>query len=140
MYRLAFLLLLVSIALAQNPSHPPTTPKPSPRIDVSGVDAQWSNFSDYLRRMLDTVETHWDRLRPEIRPAPKSGSSVTVKFTITEEGKISQIFSVTTATADTTALRTCVSALTDPAAYGTWTGQMKKQLGAKQEMVFTFIY
>jgi hypothetical protein len=56
-----------------------------------------------------------------------------------DQGRIAEIVNVDS-TANDTASRACVSAITDRAPYGVWTDDMKAVLGAKQEMTFTFHY
>ena len=103
------------------------------------VDARWSNYGAYLQRMIDTVQIQWERLILQQSANPAIGSTVTVKFVMNDEGKITTIVNVDT-TANETASRACVSAITDRAPYGPWTDDMKAVLGAQQEMTFTFYY
>lgn len=103
------------------------------------VDARWSNYGAYLQRMIDTVQIQWERLILQQSANPTVGSTVTVKFVMNDEGRIAQIINVDT-TANETASRACVSAITDRAPYGPWTDDMKAMLGAQQEMTFTFYY
>jgi hypothetical protein len=103
------------------------------------VDAKWSNYGAYLQRMIDTVQIQWERIIIEQKANPVIGSTVTVKFIMNDEGRITQIINVDT-TANETASRACVSAITDRAPYGPWTEDMKAVLGDKQEMTFTFYY
>lgn len=104
-----------------------------------GVDARWSNYGAYLQRMIDTVQIQWERLIISMSAMPAIGSTVTVKFVMNEEGRIARIVNVDT-TANETASRACVSAITDRAPYGPWTDDMKAVLGTEQEMTFTFYY
>ena len=103
------------------------------------VDAKWSNYGAYLQRMIDTVQIQWERLILQQSANPVVGSTVTVKFVMNDEGRISQIVNVDT-TANETSSRACVSAITDRAPYGPWTDDMKAVLGTQQEMTFTFYY
>jgi hypothetical protein len=108
-------------------------------IGPTAVDARWSNYGSYLQRMIDTVQIQWERILVEWNALPASGSTVTVKFIMDDEGRIAQIVNVDT-TANETSSRACVSAITDRAPYGAWTDDMKAVLGTKQEMTFTFYY
>lgn len=103
------------------------------------VDARWSNYGAYLQRMIDTVQIQWERIILHMSAMPAGGSTVTVKFVMNDEGKISTIRSVETS-ANETASNACVSAITDRAPYGPWTDDMKAVLGSQQEMTFTFYY
>jgi hypothetical protein len=108
-------------------------------IGPTAVDARWSQYGEYLRRMIDTVQIQWERILVQWNANASSGSSVTVKFVMDSEGRIAQIINVDS-TANDTASRACVSAITDRAPYGPWTDDMKAVLGEKQEMTFTFYY
>jgi hypothetical protein len=108
-------------------------------VGLSGIDAKWSNYGAYLQRMIDTVQIQWERLILQMSAMPAGGSTVTVKFVMNDEGKISAILNVES-TANETGSRACVSAITDRAPYGPWTDDMKAVLGSQQEMTFTFYY
>lgn len=108
-------------------------------IGPTAVDARWSQYGEYLRRMIDTVQIQWERIIVQWNANASSNSSVTVKFVMDSDGKIAQIINVDT-TANDTASRACVSAITDRAPYGPWTDDMRAVLGDKQEMTFTFYY
>jgi hypothetical protein len=103
------------------------------------VDAKWSNYGAYLQRMIDTVQIRWEQILSESKIYPAPGSTVTVKFVMNDEGKISRIVAVDS-TASESASHACVSGITDRAPYGPWTDDMKAVLGDHQEMTFTFYY
>jgi hypothetical protein len=103
------------------------------------VDAKWSNYGAYLQRMIDSVQIQWERILIDSKVNPPSGSSVTVKFVMNQEGNISRIVNVESNSSES-ARRACVSAITDRAPYGAWTDDMKALLGVEQEMTFTFYY
>jgi hypothetical protein len=102
------------------------------------VDARWSNYGAYLQRMIDIVQIQWERIIIEQRANSAIGT-VTVKFVLDADGRIAQIVDVD-GTANETASRACVSAITDRAPYGPWTDDMRAILGDRQEMRFTFYY
>lgn len=108
-------------------------------IGPTAVDARWSNYGAYLQRMIDTVQIQWERIILEQKANPVSGSAVTVKFVMNDEGRIVDI-GVEQSTANETATRACVSAITDRMPYGPWTDDMRAVLGDRQEMTFTFYY
>jgi len=108
-------------------------------VGLTGIDAKWSNYGAYLQRMVDTVQIQWERLILSMSAMPAGGSMVAVKFIMNDEGKITNITHVDTS-ANETASRACVSAITDRSPYGPWTDDMKAVLGTQQEMTFTFYY
>jgi hypothetical protein len=108
-------------------------------IGPTAIDARWSNYGAYLQRMIDTVQIQWERIIIEQRANAVGGSQVSVKFVMDSEGKIAKIVKVDS-TANETASRACISAITDRAPYGPWTDDMRAVLGEQQEMTFTFYY
>jgi len=108
-------------------------------IGATAVDARWSYSGAYLQRMIDSVQIQWERIVIEQKANAVGGSSVTVKFVMNDEGRIVDI-GVENLTANDTATRACVSAITDRMPYGPWTDGMKAVLGDRQQMTFTFYY
>lgn len=108
-------------------------------IGSMAVDAKWSNYGAYLRRMTESVQIQWELLIVESKVSVESGSVVTVKFILDSQGKIARILKVDSTTSDT-ASRACMSAIADRSPYGEWTEDMKAVLGEQQEMTFSFYY
>lgn len=108
-------------------------------VGAAAYDAKWSNYGAYLQRMIETVQLQWERIIIEQKANPVVGSLVAVKFVMNDEGRIVDIGVVETSANDT-ATRAAVSAITDRAPYGPWTDDMKAALGDKQEITFTFYY
>ena len=111
----------------------------APSIGPIAIDPKWSNYGAYLQRLIDSVQTQWERLMIDSRIYPPSGSTVEVKFWLDSEGNISRIVNVDNRSSEQ-AGHACVSALTDRAPYGVWTDDMKAMLGDKQELTFKFFY
>lgn len=147
-------------ATAMQPAIDPKRPRPRPQVVKQqqvrpailaenkfgttnigniAVDARWSNYGAYLQKMIDTVQIQWERIIIEQKANPAVGSTVTVKFIMNDEGRITKIVNYES-TASETATRACFSAITDRAPYGPWTDDMKAVLGSQQEMTFTFYY
>ena len=108
-------------------------------IGPTAVDARWSQYGEYLRRMIETVQIEWERIIINFTAMPAMGSSVSVKFILNSEGNIAEIVKVDS-TANDTATEACVSGITRRAPYGPWTDDMRAVLGDRQEMTFTFYY
>jgi hypothetical protein len=108
-------------------------------IGAIAYDAKWSNYGQYLQKMIETVQIQWERILTESRVYPTSGTSVKVVFRMNTEGRISQIVSVE-GTAGNQAEKACASAITARAPYGPWTDDMIAVLGDSQELTFTFYY
>lgn len=109
---------------------------------LNGIDARWSNYGAYLQRVIDAVQFQWERhIITSVSPPPASGSSVSVKFVMNHEGKITEIKHVEQSNgANEVAARACVSAIMARSPYGPWTEDMQAVLGTQQPMTFTFYY
>ena len=103
------------------------------------VDARWSSYGEYLRRMIDVVQTQWEGILMQTRLFPPPGSSVTVKFILNSEGLIAQIVDVEHNSTQS-AVDACINGITARVPYDHWTDDMKAVLGEQQEMTFTFYY
>jgi hypothetical protein len=108
-------------------------------IGPLAIDAKWSNYGVYLQKMIDTVQIQWDKLLENSRIYPPSGSTVTVKFIMNSEGRITTVVKVDNQATEPAA-RACVNAITERSPYGPWTDDMKAMLGEQQEMTFSFYY
>jgi hypothetical protein len=110
-------------------------------LGITGIDARWSNYGAYLRRMLEIVQVEFDKLVEESQIYPPSGSQAWITFKLNSQGKISAIVTVAPKTGCTdAAAQTCVSSITLPAPYDPWTDDMIAMLGTEQQMTFIFYY
>jgi hypothetical protein len=151
---------LTQSADVTTPRIDPTHPRPRKTLDIHArpaifkdnqfgtsnigpiaVDARWSNYGVYLRRLTETVQIEWDNIITASGVYPQSGSTVEVKFRLNSKGEISQILGVkpSAGTSDE-ATKACVSGITTRAPYGPWTDDMIAILGDDQEMTFVFYY
>lgn len=110
----------------------------APKVSPTAMDAKWSAYGPYLRRMAEAVQIQWERLILRLPDRPTGGSRVLVKFVMNDQGRISKIIGVESVDVPASAKRACVSAITDRAPYGPWTDDMKAVLGTQQELTFTF--
>ena len=110
-------------------------------VGLTAVDARFSNYGVYLRRLIETVDTEWHGILNERRTASASGNYVSVKFKLNSKGEISEIVSVdpTSGTPDSD-VQACVAGIRDRSPYGPWTADMIATMGTETEMTFTFYY
>jgi hypothetical protein len=102
-------------------------------------DARWSNYGQYLQKMIETVQSQWERILSESRLQPVAGAAVKVVFRINSDGRIAQVVSVD-GDAGKQASAACTSAITARAPYGEWTEDMRAVLGSSQELTLTFFF
>lgn len=109
-------------------------------VGITGIDAKWSNYGQYLQKLIDTVQIQWDDLNEKSRVSPPTGTKITVRFRLeATKGAISEIIE-SDGNGGTQATRICVSAITERSPFGKWTDDMVAMLGDSQEMTFTFYY
>ena len=150
---------LVENANIAEPVIDPKHPRPRPSVDqshtrpaifkendfgtsnmgITACDARWSNYGVYLKRLIESVQTEWDRILIASQTYPQSGTQVTVRFKIDSKGKIVEILEQQSSSSEQ-GTRACVSAITNPSPYGEWTPDMVAMLGESQELTFTFFY
>ncbi len=151
---------LVTGATSQTMTIDPRKPQPRPQLTRNvrpaifqenklgtmnigpiAVDAKWSNYGQYLQKMLEAIQARWDNLIAASRHYPQPGSRVTVSFVINSAGRITS-FGATDGDAGELATNWCVTAISpsEDFTYGPWTDDMIAILGEKQEMTFVFYY
>ena len=108
-------------------------------VGLTGIDAKWSNYGDYLQRFIDSVQVQWDRILIQSAIYPAPGTRVTVVFRMNAKGEIATIIKTTT-TGNAESQYSCVSAITERSPYGPWSEDMIALLGQEQEMTFIFDY
>lgn len=108
-------------------------------IGAVAYNARWSEYGEYLQRLIDAVQAQWDRILMRSSYYPPGGSLVTVVFKLNDRGEVSEIVKVEGQGGEV-AKRLCVSAITERAPFGEWPQDMRDALGAEQEMTFRFFY
>jgi hypothetical protein len=109
------------------------------KINAVQVNAKWSSFGSYLRRVMESVQAEWERILVEAKISAPPGSFVEIKFMMNSSGAITQI-SKGDGTAGDVAAHACMNAIAKRSPYGKWTPEMAAALGKEQEMTFKFTY
>ncbi len=110
-------------------------------LGITALDARFSNYGVYLRRLIETIDTEWHGILNERRTASASGNYVVVKFKLNSKGEIAEFSSPepTPGTPDAD-VQACVAGVRDRSPYGPWTPDMIATLGTEQELEITFYY
>ena len=108
-------------------------------VGIRGINANWSHYGEYLKKLTEVVQMQFDKLNDESRGTPPVGTTVTVKFSLNSEGKVT-IINVDSSKGTEQAARISVSSIAIPSPYGPWTDDMKALLGDQDEMTFDFYY
>ncbi len=108
-------------------------------IGVLAYNARWSEYGEYLQRLIDAVQAQWERILMRSSFYPSGGALVKVVFKLNDKGEISEIVTVEGEGGEV-GKRLCVSAITERAPYGEWPEDMRSALGTEQELTFRFLY
>ncbi|MBI2496399.1 MAG: hypothetical protein HYV75_00155 [Opitutae bacterium] len=108
-------------------------------IGILGMDARWSEYGDYLNRLIEIVQVQWYKILEGQQGAPPRGSHVVVTFRINSKGE-TEIIKVEDADAGRQGVLSCENAITSPQPYSKWSDAMIAVLGDSQELTFAFYY
>lgn len=108
-------------------------------IGPIAINAKWSNYGEYLKRLIEEVQVSWDKILDQSQISVPPGTQVSVTFRLNSKGEIVAIVNHQS-DIQGPAVESCMSAITTPAPYGPWTDDMIAMLGNDQEMTFLFFY
>lgn len=122
-------------------SHGPVGPRhgSAPRVGRVAVDANFSEFGDYIGRMLDVIVRQWHILAWDSLGTSERGTMVAVSFQLDAQGQIDRV-EVHHSTASLTATLICRDAITARQPFGPWTEEMQRVLGEEQTIRIRFYY
>jgi hypothetical protein len=103
-----------------------------------GYDAKFSQFGEYMERMVEVVTQRWHSLAA-VRSYRETTSSVRLEFKLRQDGSIGELYTIDTS-AKALGILLCRSAIEQGAPYGSWTQEMVDVLGDEQTITFTFHY
>lgn len=109
------------------------------RIDQVGIAAEFSEFGDYIARMLEVIVRQWHLLAWETLGSAETGTLVAISFTLDVNGTVGKV-EVLQSTASLTATLICKDAISSRQPYGLWTKDMQEVLGGEQEVRIRFLY
>ncbi len=144
----------VTAATAQEASEPSPRPRPrlpkvapgpirnkAPGVSRTGriaVDAKFSEFGEYLERLIETISIRWNTLADEA-VAKENDSMVRVRFTLTRHGYVEDL-EVIDATAKFIGIHMVRLAVEGGSPYGPWSEEMISIFGDSEEITFAFYY
>lgn len=110
------------------------------KVGAIAIDANFSEYGDYLQRMFDAISLHWNNLNEDAsRSYAEMRSKVVVEFYITSTGSIHGV-RVLNSNADRLRTLFCEEAIRARAPFGEWPTDMKTALGSEQPIRITFFY
>jgi hypothetical protein len=103
-----------------------------------GIDARWSEFGQYMRELIDIVDSEFQTITSEYRGHIQPGTRVVVTFTLNSDGEV-RVTQVEE-TAGRVAVSQCQAAITNRMPYRKWSPEMIAILGDQQTITFGFYY
>ena len=104
-----------------------------------GFDVAASPFGAYDRGLIQAISQRWYQLLDAREFVSDSRGKVVVQFRLHYDGRITDV-NISENTAGEVLGLLCQRALTDPAPYPTWPGDMRRMLGDTRNIQFTFYY
>lgn len=109
------------------------------RTGTIAVDAKFSEFGEYMERLIEIVSARWNSLADEAA-AKENNSKVVLRFVLTKDGLISDMETRPGTTAKVIGIYMCRTAIEEGMPYGPWTEEMVEVFGLDEEVNFTFYY
>lgn len=104
-----------------------------------GVSAKFSEYGQYLQKMIEAIQVQWERHLVSSRVGYKAGTSVRVVFGMNREGKVTRVIEVE-GNAGEQFNNICPTTIAELAPYGPWSDDMIAMLQEEEVMTFTFYY
>jgi acid phosphatase (class A) len=128
---------LSSVSLSKN--LPLSNRKPVQNIGVTGMDARWSDYGEYVTELIEIVQAQWHVLLKQSPATVPGGSSAVITFRLNSKGETG-IVKVEDHGAGQDGVASCRNAITLPQPYRAWTAPMIAVLGQSQDLTFSFHY
>lgn len=103
------------------------------------VDAKFSEFGEYMERLIETISVRWNSLAEE-GAAKESRSKVRLRFVLTKDGYIKDLNTLPDTTAKVIGIYMCRTAIENGAPFGPWTPEMVAVFGDEEVVTFSFHY
>lgn len=108
-------------------------------IGLTGIDARWSEYGEYLQELVEIIQASWYRILSESRISAPRGSMVAVTFKINSLGE-TDIVKVEDEGAGRQAVFSCQNAIQARQPYRKWSDEMIAVLGEDQTLTFRFYH
>jgi len=138
-----------------DPSEPSPRPRPRlpkvapgpvrnhlPGVSRTGriaVDAKFSEFGEYMERLIEAVSARWNSLANEATVDERHTKAV-IKFVLDKNGYIRDMENMPGTTSKFLGIYMARTAVEDGAPYGPWTPEMVEVFGDDEEVTFSFHY
>ncbi len=109
------------------------------RTGTIAVDAKFSEFGEYMERLIETISVRWNSLADEAA-GKESNSKVVLRFILTKDGYVEDLKLLPDSTAKVIGIYMCRTAIENGAPYGPWTPEMVAVFGHEESVTFSFHY
>jgi outer membrane biosynthesis protein TonB len=109
------------------------------RLELASLDAKATPFGAYDAAMIEAISQRWYSLLNERSYASDSRGKVVLQFILHQDGRISEMNVAENSAGEVLSLL-CQKAVLDPAPFSPWPTEMRRILGEKRNIQFTFYY
>jgi hypothetical protein len=109
------------------------------RLEIGSLDAKATPFGAYDAALIEAISQRWYALLDERSYASEMRGKVVVQFRLHYDGRVTDM-NIAENTAGEMLALLCLSAVRDPAPYMPWTTEMRRVLGDRRNIQFTFYY
>lgn len=109
------------------------------KVGKIAVDAKFSEFGEYMERLIEVVSVRWNYLASE-RASKERNSVVRISFTLTKDGFVSNIATEPSTTSKAIGIYVARAAVQEGSPYGVWTSEMVEVFGNEETVNFSFHY
>lgn len=110
------------------------------RAGAVAIDANFSEFGDYLARLLEAISYQWESFVSHMKfPQTEMQSMVLISFRVDADGRISDPEVLSTDASDAAVL-ICQDAISSLSPFETWSPEMREKLGKETTIRIRFNY
>jgi hypothetical protein len=109
------------------------------RLDLASLDAVATPFGAYDAALVEAVSQRWFSLLDQRSYASDSRGKVVLQFVLHQDGRITDMRVADNSAGEVLGL-ICQKAVLDPAPFAAWPQEMRRILGEKRNIQFTFYY
>ncbi|HQU08413.1 MAG: hypothetical protein B7X06_00245, partial [Verrucomicrobia bacterium 21-51-4] len=109
------------------------------RAGLAAVDARFSQYGEYLQRMLEAISSQWTMLAEQAGPSQLHTGFVDLAFDIDYKGQVVGV-QVKGTSLGAVEVMICQDAIQSRAPFGLWSEDMVKTLGERQTIRIKFNY
>lgn len=109
------------------------------RLELASLDAKATPFGAYDAAMVEAISQRWFSLLEQRSYASDSRGKVVLQFVLHPDGRVSEMNVADNSAGEVLGL-ICQKAVLDPAPFAPWPAEMRRLMGERRNIQFTFYY